>query len=247
MNSIWRLMSLAGLYYFLQGMSGNPGLHRQALNFYLTEHLSFGAADLAYFTFLITIPWMVKPIYGIIADSLPLFGYQMKSYFILGSLIASLSYLIIFWFGSSTVSSLSFLFILPAVGVASSDVLCDKWMLVTGKPLNITDRMQSAQWFSISIAGIIIMVAGGYIAQYMSLRHAVLLSLPFALMIIPLTIFVERRAGCFSRSCRQGSKRGLKASGKIQKTLGVCGISLSFQRNATVGFTSSVHFTKPTF
>ena len=162
-------MFIAGLYYFLQGMSGNPGLHRQALNFYLTQHLKFGAADLAYFSFLITIPWMVKPLYGIIADSVPLFGYRMKSYFIFGSLIASLSYLIIFLFDFSTVSSLYLLFILPAVGVASSDVLRDKWMLVTGKPLNLTDRMQSAQWFSISIAGIIIMVVGGYIAQYMIL------------------------------------------------------------------------------
>lgn len=155
MNSVQRLMFIAGLYYFLQGMSGNPGLHRQALNFYLTQHMGFGAADLAYFTFLITIPWMVKPVYGIIADSLPLFGYRMKSYFILGSLFASLSYLTIFWFDLSNVSSLYLLFILPAVGIASSDVLCDKWMLVTGKPLNVTDRLQSAQWFSISLAGII--------------------------------------------------------------------------------------------
>ncbi|NUO09749.1 MAG: MFS transporter [Candidatus Brocadia sp.] len=222
MNSVQRLMFIAGLYYFLQGMSGNPGLHRQALNFYLTQHMGFGAADLAYFTFLITIPWMVKPVYGIIADSLPLFGYRMKSYFILGSLFASLSYLTIFWFDLSNVSSLYLLFILPAVGIASSDVLCDKWMLVTGKPLNVTDRLQSAQWFSISLAGIIIMVLGGYIAQYVSLHHAVLFSLPFALMIIPLTVFSwkEDRVASVGHAAHD-AKEGLRQAAKSRK-LWVC-------------------------
>lgn len=236
MNSVRRLMFIAGLYYFLQGMSGNPGLHHQALNFYLTQHFGFGAADLAYFTFLITIPWMVKPVYGIIADSLPLFGYRMKSYFILGSLIASLSYLIIFWFGLSTVSSLYLLFFLPAVGVASSDVLCDKWMLVTGKPLNVTDRMQSAQWFSISIAGIIIMVVGGYIAQYMSLRHAVLLSLPFALLIIPLTVFSwkEERVASVGHAARE-AKEGLRHAAKSKKLWGCAAFLFLFNAMPQLG------------
>lgn len=220
------IILIAGLYYFLQGMSGNPGLHHQSLKFYLTRQLGFGAADLASFTFLITIPWMVKPVYGIIADCVPLFGYRMKSYFILGSFIASLSYLIIFWFGFSTATALSLLFILPAVGVASSDVLCDKWMLIMGKPLNVTDHVQSAQWFSISVAGIIIMVVGGYIAQYMSLRCAVLVSLPFALAIIPLTVFSwkEDRAASAGHAAKE-AKKGLMLAVK-SKRLWACAVFL---------------------
>ena len=222
------LIFIAGLYYFLQGMSGNPGLHQQALKFYLTQQLGFGAADLASFTFLISIPWMVKPVYGIITDCVPLFGYRMKSYFILGSFIASLSYLIIFWFGLSTATALSLLFVLPAVGVASSDVLCDKWMLIMGKPLNVTDRMQSAQWFSISVAGIIIMVVGGYVAQYMSLRYAVLVSLPFALAIIPLTVFSwkEDRAASLGQAATE-AKKGLTQAVK-SKRLWACAVFLFF-------------------
>ncbi len=229
-------MFIAGLYYFFQGMSGNPGLHRQSLNFYLTQDWGFGAAELAYFTFFITIPWMVKPVYGIIADSLPLFGYRMKSYFVLGSLLASLSYLTIFWFGLSTLPSLYFLFIVSAVGVASSDVLCDKWMLVTGKPLDVTDRMQSAQWFSISIAGIIIMVVGGYIAQYMSLHHAVLVSLPFALMIIPLTLFSwkENRVASVGHAAQE-AKEGLRHAARSRKLWGCAAFLFLFNAMPQLG------------
>ncbi len=35
------------------------------------------------------IPWMIKPLWGILSDNLPIFGYKRKSYLILSSIICA--------------------------------------------------------------------------------------------------------------------------------------------------------------
>lgn len=182
------LVFVMGAYYFLQGMSGNPGLHHQALKTYLTTERGFDASQLAFFQLLITIPWMIKPIYGLIADMLPIRGYRMKGYFILGSILTVLAYLGIFG-GTWGLLMLGVLFFTAGVGTASSDVICDKLMVTKGNQLNVVGLFQSAQWFAISVAGVLVLFSGGYIAQYLSLSSAVVISSVFAGLVIPLTIF----------------------------------------------------------
>ena len=187
-ESVRSLMFLVGAYYFLQGMSGNPGLHKQALKKFLTGEQGFGAGELAFFQNIIMIPWMIKPLYGFIADTLPIRGYRIKSYFILGSILAVCAYGAISLMPASLVS-IGVLLCVAGVGVASSDVLCDKLMVIKGQKWQAVDLFQASQWCAISIAGVIVLFFGGYIAQYISLPNAALLSLLFVIPVIPLTLF----------------------------------------------------------
>lgn len=43
--------------------------------------------QVAVLTGLSSIPWMVKPLYGFISDSVPLFGYRRRSYLVLCGLM----------------------------------------------------------------------------------------------------------------------------------------------------------------
>lgn len=38
--------------------------------------------QVAVLTGVATIPWMIKPLYGFISDSIPLFGYRRRSYLV---------------------------------------------------------------------------------------------------------------------------------------------------------------------
>jgi len=40
-----------------------------------------------------TLPWMIKPFWGIITDSKPLFGYRRKSYIILFGILDALGWI----------------------------------------------------------------------------------------------------------------------------------------------------------
>lgn len=226
-ESVRYLMFLVGAYYFLQGMSGNPGLHQQALKAFLTKTQGFDASQLALFNFLITIPWMIKPVYGIIADMLPIRGYRMKGYFILGSALTALAYGLLAG-GSATLFMLGVYLLIARIGIASSDVLCDRLMITKGKASGIVDLLQASQWFAISVAGVIVIFAGGYIAEYTSLPQAVLPSLLFAILVIPLTVFSwkEERVSSVGDAARSAWE-GLSSACR-SKTLWGCAAFLLF-------------------
>ncbi|MFH1759316.1 MAG: MFS transporter [Patescibacteria group bacterium] len=219
-SSITGLMWLVATYYFLQGMGGNPGLHSQALELFLKKSLLLNPMGQASFFFIITIPWMIKPLYGMISDFLPIFGYRRASYFVIASILSVIAYVLVVLFGYSYLNVVILLTI-SSVGFAFSDVLCDAVMVEKGQPLNATDKLQSAQWAAISVASVILMFSGGYIAQYLSLQTAVLLSLVFPICVLLVTIFFlkEKKAISVEDSAKK-AWQGLKAAFKMKAIWG---------------------------
>ena len=183
------LMFIVGTYYFLQAMGGNPGLHIQSLQKLLKESRHFSPVQSAAFFAFLNIPWMIKPIYGIISDFFPIFRSRRKNYFIISGILAVASYALASQLNISDQTLSLFLFT-AAIGIAFSDVLCDAIMIEKGKPLNITDRLQSTQWFALGFAGILISFSKGYIAEYLSFTSALRLSIVAPLIMIFFTVFL---------------------------------------------------------
>src|SRR5512147_1851538 len=79
-----RLAALFAVVYFSQGMYGLPD---QAISIgFKGQGLT---ADLVARFFLIaSIPWFIKPLYGLLSDFVPLFGRRRKSYLLLTSALA---------------------------------------------------------------------------------------------------------------------------------------------------------------
>ena len=63
--------------YFVQGALG---LARLSTTFYLKDDLHLSAAEVAALGGVITLPWLVKPLYGFVTDSYPFLGYRRRSY-----------------------------------------------------------------------------------------------------------------------------------------------------------------------
>jgi Na+/melibiose symporter-like transporter len=74
------------LVYFVQGVLG---LSRLAVSFFFKDELGLGPAQVAALMGIAAIPWVVKPLFGFISDSLPLFGYHRRSYLVLSGLLGS--------------------------------------------------------------------------------------------------------------------------------------------------------------
>mmetsp|Transcript_6600 Transcript_6600/g.22736 ORF Transcript_6600/g.22736 Transcript_6600/m.22736 type:complete len:588 (-) Transcript_6600:3150-4913(-) len=68
------------LVYFVQGIIG---LSRLAINFYLKDDLGLTPSEVTYITSASSIPWLIKPLYGFLSDSVPIFGYRRRSYLFL--------------------------------------------------------------------------------------------------------------------------------------------------------------------
>src|SRR5256886_12716138 len=71
-----RLALLFGVVYFAQGMWYLPN---QAITIVLKDR-GLTAGQVADFFLISTIPWLIKPLYGILSDFVPLLGRRRQSY-----------------------------------------------------------------------------------------------------------------------------------------------------------------------
>lgn len=187
-QSLKFLMFMMAVYYFLQAMGGNPGLHSQILQKYLKEVLKMSPTEMSLFMSALVIPWMIKPLYGMLSDFFPILGYRRKTYFILSGIIGAGAYFTLSQIGINQ-NTLKIGLILAGISFAFADVLCDAVMVEKGQPLNATDRLQSVQWAALGLAGVLIAYFKGQIAEHWTLRQAFLLVAIPPLAVILFTIF----------------------------------------------------------
>ena len=167
-----RLALLFAIVYFAQGMWYLPN---QAITIALKER-GFGAQQVAEFFTFSTIPWLLKPVYGLMSDFVPLFGRRRTSYFLLTTALAAG-----FGFALASRSEFSYwwlvgLFTAMGFGLAFTDVLADALMVEAGKPRGLTGAFQSIQWAAIYGASIAVGVLGGHFAEQRDLRGAFLVA-----------------------------------------------------------------------
>jgi len=134
------------LFYLIQTYGSNPGLFDLPLTIYLKDNLHLPPAELATFGSLVILPWTIKPLYGIIADVFPIFGYRFKSYFLICYTLAFVCLLGLSSIQNHTIQNLAISMVLISTCIAFSDVLTDKIMIVEGSINNNTARLQAAQW-----------------------------------------------------------------------------------------------------
>jgi hypothetical protein len=160
---IRRLVFLFALAYFAQGLGQHSGLISQPLKFYLKEGLGLNPAQVSEYLSILVIPWMIKPIYGLVTDYIPLLGYRRKAWLFLVNLLAASAFL---WLtGLTDVGTIIIALVLTAFGTAASDVIIDALMVEHGERTGQIARFQGIQWLWFKVAAILTALAGGYLAS----------------------------------------------------------------------------------
>jgi MFS family permease len=182
-----RLALVFVVVYFAQGMWYLPNL---SITFLLKDTFGLSAAETATFFAITVIPWLIKPVYGLISDFVPLFGQRRKSYFILTSGIAAAMGLVLSTMGSYTYWGVATFFTLMGLGLAFTDVLTDGLMVENGNRLGVTGQFQAVQWAAISFASILVGVGGGWLAQHKFLSVTFLIATVFPVITLAMGIFL---------------------------------------------------------
>nr|CAB3494973.1 unnamed protein product [Digitaria exilis]CAB3497883.1 unnamed protein product [Digitaria exilis] len=128
------------IVYFVQGVLG---LSRLAVSFYLKDDLHLDPAETAVISGFSALPWLVKPLYGFISDSIPLFGYRRRSYLFLSGLLGALSWSLMATIVDDKYSA-ALAIILGSLAVAVSDVKCwNFWFvfIIHLKNIQVVDSM----------------------------------------------------------------------------------------------------------
>ena len=185
-----RLALLFGVVYFSQGMWYLPN---QVITVFFKDQ-GYTPSQVASFFLLSSIPWFIKPIYGLISDFVPLFGRRRKSYFLLTCTLAALSGLCLALTPVQTFWWMAALFTIMGFGLAFTDVLTDALMVESGRPLGLTGAFQAVQWACITGAAVLIGVMGGHLAATRELNLAFGIAACFPLMSFAMALFFVREA-----------------------------------------------------
>ena len=166
-SDAFRLSLLFGAIYFIQGI-GEPteGLIAQPVRS-LLNHWGQTTAQIGAFMALVSVPWAIKPLYGLISDFVPLAGSRRRSYLIVTTAATALSlgYLYFVPPQPGAIRLLLWLLVIPTVGVAFSDVVVDALMVERGQPLGLTGRLQSVQWAAMYSATVATGFVGGWLSE----------------------------------------------------------------------------------
>jgi MFS family permease len=181
-NELLLSLVFAAVYFFsLNGLGSLPNL---SINFLLKDKIGLDAAGLAYFQALTLAAWVIKPLYGLISDCLPIFGSRRKSYLLLTSLIAATVWLFLGLTGAFTAGNLLAAISIAYMAYAFQDVVADGLMVEVGKPLNLTGQFQSVQWAAVYVAMIIAAFWGGHLSDLTKSG-----ALPFQTVFIITAVF----------------------------------------------------------
>lgn len=156
------------MVYFVQGVLG---LARLAVSFYLKDDLHLDPAETAVITGLSSLPWLVKPLYGFISDSVPLFGYRRRSYLVLSGLLGAFSWSLMAGFVDSKYSAASCI-LLGSLSVAFSDVVVDSMVVerARGESQSVSGSLQSLCWGSSAFGGIVSSYFSGSLVESYGVR-----------------------------------------------------------------------------
>src|SRR5207244_108725 len=103
------------------------------------------------------------------------------------------------------------LFTVMALGLAFTDVLVDAMMVENGRPRGLTGAFQSVQWACITVASVIVGVAGGELAETRSLRTAFLLAACFPLISMLMgAFFVSEPRATFDREAFRQTRLAIR-------------------------------------
>lgn len=146
---------LVSTVYAVQGFASFRSL---TVNYFFKDNLQLQPAETQSLLTVMMFPWSIKPLYGVISDSFPLFGYHRKSYMIMFStmgVIASLTlampHLV------TTPASAVLMLTLNSLSTAVIDVVIDARVVEMSRldPKNGANDLQSLSWGSLSVGGML--------------------------------------------------------------------------------------------
>lgn len=149
---------LSILAYMNQGISSLP---EQALYYLSRESWGLNATTLGLISWVVGIAWYCKVLFGMIADRIN----DSKRILIIcySAMLLIYSFIIMYGLNLYTLIATGFLINLC---IAQSDTVVDKQMVIAEQAHKLKGRLNSLQWISLGIGGLIVALGGAWIAKH---------------------------------------------------------------------------------
>lgn len=152
--------------YVVEGIGqGRVGIIYQPINHYLKE-IGWTPLEVTAYLALFNFAWVIKPAYGLVSDFVPLFGLRRKSYLIISSILAAVSYA---WITRlSEPSEFALLLVLTSYALAMASTLCGALLAENGQRFGLSGTFVNQQWLWFYIAVMASSFVGGELVQHLT-------------------------------------------------------------------------------
>ena len=154
------------LEFLLPSADTLPACAFSPYSFFLKDELHLDPAQLSLLTGAATLPWLVKPLWGFLSDSVPIAGYRRRSYLVLAGATGTCG-----WLALATVvdtPSLALAALLAtSLSTAVSDVVVDSLVVERSRhaPVATAGSLQSLCWGASSMGAICTALYSGSLVQ----------------------------------------------------------------------------------
>jgi MFS family permease len=190
-------MLFFAVVYLVEGIGqARVGIIYQPLTFYLKDSGWTPLQVTAYFAAL-NFPWVIKPVFGLVSDFVPLLGYRRKSYLIIASVCAAGAYA---WIARLTEpAGFALLLMLTSYAMATASTLCGALLAENGQSFRLSSTFVSQQWLWFYIAIMASSFAGGALVEHLpaltafQVAAAIAAVAPLAMLLASLFLLSEKK------------------------------------------------------
>ncbi|MEB3311275.1 MAG: folate/biopterin family MFS transporter [Snowella sp.] len=174
--------------YFVQGILG---LARLAVSFFLKDELGLTPAQMGALTGIAALPWIIKPLFGLLSDGLPIFGYRRRPYLVLSGFLGSCAWLALA-IAVHTVWAATLALLVSSLSVAVSDVIVDSIVVERARKesLGQAGSLQALTWGISAIGGLITAYFSGFLLERVSVQMVFGINSLFPLIVIMAAGFI---------------------------------------------------------
>jgi MFS family permease len=190
-------MLFFAIVYVVEGIGqARVGIIFQPLNYYL-KVIGWTPLQVTAYLAILNFPWIIKPVFGLVSDFIPLFGYRRKSYLIISSICAVGAYA---WIARlSEPSAFALLLVLTSYAMATASTLCGALLAENGQSFRLSSTFVGQQWLWFYIAIMASSFAGGELVERLpalsalQVAAAVAAVAPIAVILASLFLLSERK------------------------------------------------------
>jgi MFS family permease len=194
-----RLMLFFAIVYSVEGFcQAKVGIVWQPLTHYLKETQGWDVVQIAASLAVLDVPWVVKPLYGMVSDFLPLFGYRRRSYLLLANVVAVAAFL---WTTRVLApAAIVLALLLTAIAMAASSTVCGALLVENGQKHRSSAAFINQQWLWFNVAVMVAALAGGELIEILSPAGAfhaaatIAAAAPIAVVVSSIALVDEQRA-----------------------------------------------------
>ncbi|KAJ3677164.1 hypothetical protein LUZ60_002888 [Juncus effusus] len=172
------------VYGLSQGFTGS--FFRVVTDYYWKDVQKIQPSDVQMLSGLYYIPWIMKPVWGILTDVFPVFGYRRRPYFVFSGIVGTIACFVVSSVSGLSVPSAVLCFVGLSVSVAMADVTIDACIATNGilKP-SLASDMQSLCGYLSGFGALVGYSCSGFLTHSLGPQAALsLMALPSMLLVL---------------------------------------------------------------